>query len=340
MRTHVKSYNPAIIMFVAVIMMFTIVSGNGIALDQNSNDQVITTQSPDIEKVKQMRQKQAMSNTYRQLLNGKERQLNMPVQKKAEPRIPNRIKNPFPANTETTRPIRSSKTAGVVTGSGIMQMNSDSVYFNFATGMPSGDSTGMDLQITGNEGVNFGNEGWNGNPAFPDPSMLFYLSPDSTMATVTMVPMVDDTAYTWTDVSWDWQGGNGGQPLAPGNVWVVYTRTTNCYVVLQVTDVGGAWDSGFFTFDYMYQPDGSNIFDGSPVDYLDAMINFVDSDTVVQGTDITLTVDFSTGCTDAYVYMWIDMDSDGILDYDVDYELDMDDHIYIVDNDMDDEDPE
>jgi hypothetical protein len=70
---------------------------------------------------------------------------------------------------------------------------------------------------------------------------------------------------------------------------------------------------------------------------IDVQVNGADADTIVQGSDFVVTVTFSDSAFEADVFMWVDMDGDGILDESVDFELDEGGHI--VDNDMEDEDP-
>lgn len=157
---------------------------------------------------------------------------------------------------------------GLIYGSATMSAHPDSIYFNFGTGTNGSDTTGMDVMISGNEGTNFGSESayfydgvnWVFYSAFNNPSQIYYLSPDSSIATITSVPSVDET---WPIISWSWPNGNGGQPLAVGNIWAVYCRTTQSYAVLEVTSVSNSWDYPRFSFNYYFQPDGSTSFDGS-----------------------------------------------------------------------------
>ncbi|NQV36516.1 MAG: T9SS type A sorting domain-containing protein, partial [Candidatus Marinimicrobia bacterium] len=153
----------------------------------------------------------------------------------------------------------------LIYGSATLSAHPDSIYFSFEQGVNSSDTTGMDIMISGNEGTNFGSEAryvWDGLnwvlfPAFDYPSPIYYLSPDSSLASITSVPMVDEN---WPTISWDWPNGNGGQPLAVGNVWAVYCRTTHNYAVMEVTNVTNSWDYPRFSFNYYYQPDGSSNF--------------------------------------------------------------------------------
>ncbi len=181
---------------------------------------------------------------------------------------------------QTDRDLRD-----VVYNSGVIYINRpDSLYFNFFLGTNGNDTLGMDVMGSGNEGINFGSESrWiDGTqyPAFDDPSMLYYYSVAGSLDTVTVVPSVDDPDEVWTHISWDWDGGNNGQPIAPGNLWVVHTRTSDMYVVLQVTDTGADW----FMFDYMIQTNGTPIFDGEPP-VVELTVNGMDADTVDIGSN-------------------------------------------------------
>ncbi len=238
--------------------------------------------------------------------------------------------------------LRSPTT--LYTGSGRLSLgHADSIYFNFASGLNGSDTLGMDVMISSNEWLNFGSEGGANpysSPGFSNPSMLFYLSPDSSISTVGSVPAVGDSTG-WTHISWDWDGGNNGAYMQTGNVWVVLTRTTNCYAVLEVTDyfLGDGYSTfSWFEFDYKYQADGSTDMGGgvTPTTPIDVLVNGADADTVEQGGEAVITIIFSEGESSAEVSMWADTDGDGALDPDVDFKVD--DSNMIVDGDMDDED--
>jgi len=304
---------------------------------------------PDIEKITQMRNSEvkALKNMEMQQLSERMQ----PVQALRN-RLNNRVHKPSsirpvidnPFNIGSVDPLQARSTRDIISGSGFMSLaNLNSFYFNFETGMNGNDTVGMDVMISGNEWLNFGSERhiiWGTPPdtmfEFANPSLLHYLSPDSSIATVDSVPMVELTdPPSWTHISWDWQGGNNGGYLEVGNVWVVYTRTTHCYAVLEVTAANP--DSGWFAFDYLYQPDGSNSFGGGSMPGgLDIQVNGADADTIVQGEDIILTIDFSTGSNSVDMQIWIDMDGDGILDPNVDMAID--DSQHFLDNDYEDED--
>jgi len=74
----------------------------------------------------------------------------------------------------------------------------------------------------------------------------------------------------------------------------------------------------------------------NPPNLINVMVNNAEADTIVQGEDIILTIDFSDSSFEADIAIWIDMDGDGLFDSDVDMQIDDIDHI--MDNDMDDED--
>lgn len=216
----------------------------------------------------------------------------------------------------------------VVYNSGILSSTPGMEYFNFFDGTNSADSMGMDVRITGNEGTNFGDEG----ASWGDPSMLFYLAPMGSLDAVSMVPMVDDPDFTWTNISWDWQGGNNGQPLAVGNIWVVYTRTSNMYVALEVTAVE-TWNQ-YFEFDYMIQTNGSNVFDGDPPQSDFTMtVNGLDADTLEIGSNPYFEINLDGHVYGELAVIW-DGNSNGVLDED-DIGLE---YYEFMDNDIHDED--
>lgn len=236
-------------------------------------------------------------------------------------------------------PFFDDEPGSIIYNSGEMHKRPDSLYFNYYTGMMGNDTLDMDVMISSNEGTNFGSEGaWIDGvnyPFFTDPSLIYYYSPMGNLDTVSVVPSVDDPNAVWTTISWDWQGGNNGQPLAPGNLWVIYTRTTNMYVVMQVTDVSAGWTDNWFTFDYMIQTNGSNVFDGGMVEPM--------YDITVDGMhDIDLPIG-----SNPYVEINLDMHPGGefgvFWDANRDGELDEGDvpmEFYpFMDNDMHDEDP-
>jgi len=70
---------------------------------------------------------------------------------------------------------------------------------------------------------------------------------------------------------------------------------------------------------------------------INIQVNGVDSDTITQGNDFTLTVYFSSGVVEADVEFWIDMNSNGTWESATDFDVDETEHI--MDNDEDDENP-
>ncbi|MCF7902727.1 MAG: hypothetical protein K9M19_04810, partial [Candidatus Marinimicrobia bacterium] len=119
-------------------------------------------------------------------------------------------------NVPTANPMPLS-TREVIYGSGMLSLSDSLIYFNFENGTGGSDSTGMDVMISGNEGTNFGNEGWSGYPNFDDPSLLYFYNEAGSLDEVSQVAAIDDPEQIWTTISWDWNGGNNGQPLAVGN---------------------------------------------------------------------------------------------------------------------------
>ncbi len=179
------------------------------------------------------------------------------IRKSYSPNLnPQSIQMPEPQQT-TQSGLRE-----VMYGNGHMSDHPDSLFFNFLSGMNGSDTLGMDVKLSGNEGTNFGSDSWLSPEVFANPSMLYFLAEDGSLEDLPPVPTSDDPETDWTTISWEWLGGNGGQPLAVGNLWVVHTRTSNMYVVLEVTEVSGGWQSPSFSFDYVIQTDGSNDFGG------------------------------------------------------------------------------
>jgi len=235
--------------------------------------------------------------------------------------------------------IGKPKSADIFYGSGRMSMMYlDSIYFNFDWHTNGLDTTDMDVMITGNEGTNFGNEAWGWpdvHPQFTNPSKLYYLSPYGNLDDVTSVPAVDDPNAVWTTVSWDWNGGNNGASLQPGNLWVIYTRTTHCYVVMEVTEVFNDWNGGSFGFIYKYQPDGSTNFGGEPGD-VNFLVNGRESDTLTVGGSAVFTFNFPAGHFEAgFMPIW-DANGNGIYD---EGDVAVNETHWMYDNDGQDEDP-
>ncbi len=239
-------------------------------------------------------------------------------------------------NAGQKTPQVHSKGTGIFYGSGMMhKQNSDKVYFNFANQTNGADTTGMDVMISSNEGTNFGSEAastW--QPGFDDPSLLYYLSDNASLDTINTVPSINDSTHRWITISWDWPG----MPLQAGMVWVIYTRTTNCYAVMEITSSTEMnWDSTAFAFDYKYQPDGSTNFDGSgpEPDSLNFLVNGVGSDTVTVGDNPSFTFDFPANTDIAEFGIYWDKDGDGVLSS-ADILLD---YMDLYDNDANDNDP-
>jgi hypothetical protein len=133
-------------------------------------------------------------------------------------------------------------------------------YFDFSLGLASdvaqdGDFF-ADIRGTSNEGVNFGNE----MAPEIDGRRVLFLGYGS-LADVRHVPVTRIDAAPWLNVSWELDG----MPIIEGQIWAVFT-SENDYAVMQITDVPD--DHGDeFSFSYMYQPGGSQVFrsmDGVP----------------------------------------------------------------------------
>ncbi|NQV41359.1 MAG: carboxypeptidase regulatory-like domain-containing protein [Candidatus Marinimicrobia bacterium] len=228
--------------------------------------------APNIEKIKQLRQLQNQGTLLKNIKANsvatratpeQERMLRLSkaltkIQRQASPIVdPQRDINLVRDNRPTPQ-VPTHALRDVFYNSGIMSSHPDSLFFNFLTGENGSDTTGMDVRITGNEGTNFGNE----NAAWSDPSLLYFFDPSYNLDYIDMVHTIDDPMQAWTTVSWDnAPAGNDYQPLAVGNIWVVYTRTSHMYVAFEVTNVN-TWGQ-YFEFDYMIQSDGTNLFDGT-----------------------------------------------------------------------------
>ncbi|NOY63774.1 MAG: hypothetical protein GXP10_11605, partial [Gammaproteobacteria bacterium] len=87
---------------------------------------------------------------------------------------------------------------------------------------------------------------------------IIRLATSGSLSAVPTVPVWSDAA-PWVNVSWDFIDGTQGQPLAVGEIWAVYTSEGN-YAVLQVTGLPGGNFGSSFTFDYLYNADGSRNF--------------------------------------------------------------------------------
>ncbi len=131
-------------------------------------------------------------------------------------------------------------------------------YFDFSEGYAMVDTSDAiyvpDLNITSNEGANFGVE----NTSIPGPR--YQLLGTGTLADVVdgVVAVPEYTgAQPWVSNSWDFEYGTMGSPVSADQLWAVYTREGN-YAVMQITSVGDTTTS--FTFDYMYQTDGTRDF--------------------------------------------------------------------------------
>lgn len=226
--------------------------------------------------------------------------------------------DPHLGQSKTVDRILSSPTP-IVYGSGWMSSHTDSTYFNFLTGMNGSDTLDMDVQLSGNEGTNFGNEAFYGPNAFTNPSLLYFHADTSkhlTLADIDIVAAIDDPDTIWTDISWDWNGGgNDSSYLKAGEIWVVYTRTSNMYVVMEITDVYNSWSSSWFTFDYAIQTDGSNLFGGTPPPepILDITVNGKEADTLLLGSEPFFSIDLGGSTEGQLVISW-DRNHNGMTD--------------------------
>lgn len=115
-----------------------------------------------------------------------------------------------------------------------------------------------DFVFVNNEGVNFGNEG---STSLSSTGRRFMLLGTGNLDTLKSVPARTDAA-PWVSVSYDFSDGTGGQPIAVGQLWGIYTREGK-YAAIEITALPGGNFGSSFDFNYKYQPDGSRFFEES-----------------------------------------------------------------------------
>jgi len=111
-----------------------------------------------------------------------------------------------------------------------------------------------DFWGSSNEGVNFGKEF---SSLIPGKRVL--LLGTGNIDTVTTVPEWTDAA-PWVDTSWDFTNGTQGQPISPGQLWVVYT-SEGLYAVMQIDELPGGNFGDSFVFKYKYMSEGGTSLD-------------------------------------------------------------------------------
>lgn len=112
----------------------------------------------------------------------------------------------------------------------------------------------LDFAFVNNEGVNFGNES---STSLAQTGRRFLLLGEGSLASVNEVPVrVDENP--WVTVSYDFADGTGGLPIEAGQLWAVYTREGH-YAAMEITEVPEPFGNSF-SFNYKYQPSGSNQF--------------------------------------------------------------------------------
>lgn len=127
-------------------------------------------------------------------------------------------------------------------------------FFDFSSNtLTEADSETMDIGGTPNEGLNFGNEHM---PSRVSERNLLLLAESGSLDDIPEVPEYVNAA-PWVENSWDFSDGTGGQPVSVGELWVVYTVEGH-YAVMEITATDAPNES--FTFDYVYQSDGSRNF--------------------------------------------------------------------------------
>jgi hypothetical protein len=113
-----------------------------------------------------------------------------------------------------------------------------------------------DIWGSSNEGVNFGKEF-----SAIIPSKRILLLGNGDIDTVKTVPTWTDAA-PWIDTSWDWPNGTQGQPISPGELWVIYT-SEGLYVVMQIDELPNGNFGDIFTFKFKYMSEGGTTLDES-----------------------------------------------------------------------------
>ncbi|MFY0605454.1 MAG: choice-of-anchor D domain-containing protein, partial [Cyclobacteriaceae bacterium] len=109
-----------------------------------------------------------------------------------------------------------------------------------------------DFVYVNNEGVNFGNEG---STSLASTGNRILLLGTGTLDAISSVSDFTGSA-PWINVSYDFSNGTLGSPISVGQLWAMYSREGN-YAVMEITAVGGS----DFSFNYKYQPNGTNSFE-------------------------------------------------------------------------------
>lgn len=160
----------------------------------------------------------------------------------------------FTLNVEDTSSTSEGQLSGSETVSGFQG-------FDFSTQVRADNEDGWEYEVdfgfVNNEGVNFGNEG---SSSLSTTGRRFLLLGTGDIDTVKSVPERVDTA-PWVTVSYDFSDGTGGLPIAVGQLWAVYTREGH-YAIMEITDLPGGDFGSSFSFDYIYQPNGTRFFEG------------------------------------------------------------------------------
>ncbi len=154
---------------------------------------------------------------------------------------------------------QSGLIAQVVSGVDTLQKVSGTwQYYDFthqkAFSSDETDSYTPDIWGSSNEGVNFGKEF---SSLIPDKRVLLLGTGD--IDTVKTVPEWTDAA-PWVDTSWDFTHGTQGQPITPGQLWVVYT-SEGLYAVMQIDELPDGNFGDSFVFKYKYMSEGGTTLD-------------------------------------------------------------------------------
>lgn len=150
-----------------------------------------------------------------------------------------------------------------------------------------------DFWGSSNEGVNFGKEF---SSLIPGKRVLLLGS--GNIDTVTTVPTWTDAA-PWVDTSWDFTNGTQGQPISPGQLWVVYT-SEGLYAVMQIDALPGGNFGDSFVFKYKYMSEGGTTLDETNLNSSDQLVG---SATSSSGNGFDLSGEISGELEDAGDYL-------------------------------------
>ncbi|MCF7823402.1 MAG: carboxypeptidase regulatory-like domain-containing protein [Candidatus Marinimicrobia bacterium] len=188
----------------------------------------------------------------------------------------------------STEPVSS-----VIHGQGKMTYASpDSMYFNFLSGMNGIDTTGMDVGLAIGTGMMFGNDGSFVN----DSSLVMFYSASAALDEISIVPTIDDPQMYWTGMS---------NEALVGKVYIVYTRTSKCYVKLLITSTSESYPDEHIAFDYMIQTNGSNDFsDTQTAVPPEISVNGREADTLLIGSEPYFSITMDQDRSGTLIVSW------------------------------------